>query len=905
MKKGQPPPRTWVKKKNGRASPTGRPAASPFIPRISSQLKPILREIGVPEERPFRPDPFQVQALARLNEGDVVVAAPTGAGKTYIAVEAMADVLAKGGRAWYASPLKALSNAKYLEFGQRFGSPLVGLLTGDHKVNPDAPLIVGTTEILRNQLYDAMSQGVNLATNLVVMDEAHYLGDPERGVVWEEVIIYLPARVRLLLLSATIANAREIADWLAHIRKNRTATVITHQRPVPLHPLFLFPDGELDSLAKGRSLSPKVRHFLERHPRRGPGPGRSTPAYGRVIAALEKADLLPAIFFLKSRADCDQALSRCWGRSDAILADRREQRLNQLLERYPFLRSHAHLKYIRGPGLAAHHAGHMPHWKLLVENLMQAGLLKAIFSTSTVAAGVNFPARTVVLCQSDRYNGREFTDLTATELLQMTGRAGRRGMDRIGFALVVPGPFQNPFLIHALFQAEPDPVSSRIQINFSMTLNLLQSHPPEQIRNLLELSLAAFLQGRFSLDEETTAIRRKLDRLLQGGRCQGPEYASVLYQTRKRLEEEAIRLEQARPKTTWETALRLGLEAGRLFLCADGQIYCVLELKERRGKSGVVAAKVRPDLGLKKGRVRRKWHPLNKITSLLTTRLDIGPETKPQEAMKMIRDAAGLDPRVLNPRDLARRDSTGEMNGLEARLKTLKEEQDRLACRDCELASRCLDESEGGIAHLLGQLRRFEDAGPQSSHLLWTSFLRHFEFLKSEEFVNLAGELTPDGLWAARLRLDHPLLIAAGIRSGAWPEDNPALLASAVAPFVVDKEIESEEAARPLPPELLGAWFKLESAVEPTVQRLKAAGFGTPKLNLRAALAVYSWARLGLWEEAVRLYGLDPGDMAMLVFRAADNLRQMAALADTHPRLAATARTAVGLILKEPVLVPL
>ena len=221
-------------------------------PRVDSSLKPLLKKIGVPEERPFEPDPFQKEALELCRSYDVLVSAPTGAGKTWIAVQAIHDMLGQDKRVWYASPLKALSNSIYQEFCHEFGNSYCGIITGDRKENPDASVIVGTTEILRNQLYDSMHEGVSIATDMVVMDEAHYLSDPDRGVVWEEVLIYLPSRVRLLMLSATISNAEEIAAWLGQIRGKPARVVRAHERPVPLEMLFLFPDGLLAPLAGKR-----------------------------------------------------------------------------------------------------------------------------------------------------------------------------------------------------------------------------------------------------------------------------------------------------------------------------------------------------------------------------------------------------------------------------------------------------------------------------------------------------------------------------------------------------------------------------------------------------------------------------------------------------------------------------
>ena len=207
-----------------------------FIPNADRKLKKVFREIGIPETDSFIPDDFQLEAVAKIEECDVLVSAPTGSGKTWIAVEAMRKILNEGKRAWYASPLKALSNSKYHEFESEFGKENVGVITGDRKENTDASIIVGTTEILRNQLYDSMAQGSDFNADLVVLDEAHYLGDSDRGVVWEEVMIYLPPRVRLLLLSATIYNDTEIAIWLNQIRKHPCHVVHSERRPVPIYP---------------------------------------------------------------------------------------------------------------------------------------------------------------------------------------------------------------------------------------------------------------------------------------------------------------------------------------------------------------------------------------------------------------------------------------------------------------------------------------------------------------------------------------------------------------------------------------------------------------------------------------------------------------------------------------------
>ncbi|MGB5986735.1 MAG: DEAD/DEAH box helicase, partial [Desulfobacterales bacterium] len=461
----------------------------------------MFADIGAPEDGPFVPDPFQREALKTVAQADCLVTAPTGAGKTWIARQAMARVIKSGGRCWYASPLKALSNAKYLEFSEFFGFQQVGILTGDRRENSGASLIVGTTEILRNQLYDAMSDGQTLAADLVVLDEAHYLGDPQRGVVWEEIIIYLPARITLLLLSATIGNASQLAGWLSSVRNRSCQWVRATVRPVPLEPLVLHPGGTLLPLeapkpARGRKskLHPKVRQLGSAAKPWSLKGSWGRPPFGHILDGLRKMKLSPAIFFLKSRKDCDMALKIC-ARELAGALDpnpRRTQRVTELLDDHPFLKYHRHRRFLEHYGIGAHHSGHLPAWKLILETLMGEGLLNAIFATSTVAAGINVPARAVVFFNTDRFNGHEFAPLTATEFHQMTGRAGRRGMDRVGFVVGIPGRFMDLSAYGRLVRSPAGEIVSQIQVSFSMVLNLLLSHPPAQVEDLLARSFAAY-----------------------------------------------------------------------------------------------------------------------------------------------------------------------------------------------------------------------------------------------------------------------------------------------------------------------------------------------------------------------------------------------------------------------------
>ena len=476
-----------------------RRSSRQIAPAIDRRLKKVFARIGVPQKREFNPDQFQIDALEAIGQSDCLVTAPTGAGKTWIAEAAIEHAFQRGAKSWYACPLKALSNAKYAEFCDRFGPENVGILTGDRKENGDASLIVGTTEILRNQLYDAMHQGELLDLSLVVLDEAHFLGDPDRGVVWEEVMIYLPARIPLLLLSATVGNPYQIAAWLESIRRKECRVVRELHRPVPLYALFFHPKGTLIPLTSRKDRSPKtldakVAEFIRRKRHHHRSKRRGLPQFSDILKVLRTYNLLPAIFFLKSRADCDRALDLC--RQNPEISKNWQSRIRSLLQQFistnPHISEHKQRWHLENLAIGAHHSGQLPSWKLLLERMMMEGLMEAVFATSTVAAGVNFPARTVGFLNSDRFNGLEFVPLGPTEFHQMTGRAGRRGMDKIGFALIVPGKFMNARLIASLMDARPEPINSQIKINFSMMLNLLLSQNPESIRELLAKSFAAY-----------------------------------------------------------------------------------------------------------------------------------------------------------------------------------------------------------------------------------------------------------------------------------------------------------------------------------------------------------------------------------------------------------------------------
>lgn len=875
-------------------------SAEPWTLKIYRSLRPVLDRIKTPEPSAFVPDPYQVEALEVLARSDVLVTAPTGSGKTYIAIEALERVFRRGGKSWYASPLKALSNAKYEEFCDLFGAENVGIVTGDRKENVHAPVIVGTTEILRNQLYDIMHRGEDLGIDLVVLDEAHFLGDPDRGVVWEEVFIYLPPRVRLLLLSATIQNAKEICGWLAWMRGSPCEWVAAYERPVPLFPLFLFPGGELAPLGTRRGLLAKIEKLDPKSL-----PRSEIPEIPKILGILREANLLPAIFFLKSRSDCDKAVTFCRAAPDTSKREDSEafrERLDELLDVYPFLRGHQHLPILKSCRVGSHHGGQLPHWKLLLEKMMQEGYLDAIFSTSTIAAGVNFPARTAVIFQSDRFNGREFVPLSATDLLQMTGRAGRRGMDEIGFALVIPGQHQDPRLINDLLKSPPDAIQSQIRVNFSMVLNLLLSHNPSEIRNLFVASLATFQnmsQDTRSM-KKLEAARADLEAWRNEMKCDTLEILSEVRPQYETAVEQVRKMRKSLKRKPRYSFYLERLAPGRVFLSQRGTPYVCIAFPDLEYRN-IEAVRMAHPIRFRRKHIRTHRVAFQRIRDL-SVALDPIPAMDDREAWhELIARARGgefkpveIEQAPSAPAELASR----EMTALAERIQSLP-------CEKCTLFGPC----QKGTSHPFSSaLRRYFHHYAQvdsTQEQLWRSFLKLLRLLGEEGYVGEDGKLTQDGMWACKLRLDQPLLISEGIRRDVFPRDKPELLAALIAPFVMDRDRHGDIQLAALVwkyPELAKPFFKMLKELQRLRERLQAEGFEVPPLPFWAVVMVYHWAQGLSWEKVREISEMDEGDLASIILRTADHLRQIEALAETHPRLAATATQAIRMLLREPVL---
>lgn len=462
-------------------------------------------------EFPFELDDFQKKACEIIDNGEsVVVCAPTGAGKTVIAQHAINNALKQGCRIFYTTPLKALSNQKFYDFCEQYGADKVGLLTGDTSINRGAQIVIMTTEVFRNMLYGTNFGAV--ADNLkdvryVVLDEVHYMNDEQRGTVWEESIIYCPTNIQIIALSATVANCDELTNWINTVH-SKTKLVNTDFRPVPLR-FFYFDSSQpyklLPLLTPDGKLNNKIK---PEKPQWARGKDKRKKTYVKqIIQNLADNDMLPAIYFTFSRKKCDEQMEKCSGLG---LNTRKEQEeikafIEEFIAENPHLYGNKHIEYLI-QGVASHHAGLLPAWKNLVEKLFQKGLIKVVFATETLAAGINMPARSTVISSTSKRTDSGHRMLTANEFLQMSGRAGRRGMDEVGYVTVVGTPFQTPEEVAELVLSDSNPLESKFSPSYSMVLNLLQRFNLEESK---ELILKSF--GYYSSDYRLKPILFQLE----------------------------------------------------------------------------------------------------------------------------------------------------------------------------------------------------------------------------------------------------------------------------------------------------------------------------------------------------------------------------------------------------------
>ncbi|WP_431306178.1 DEAD/DEAH box helicase [Mycobacterium hubeiense] len=885
----------------------------------------------------FELDDFQQRACRALENGHgVLVCAPTGAGKTVVGEFAVHLAMAAGRKCFYTTPIKALSNQKHNDLVARYGPDQIGLLTGDQSINGDAPIVVMTTEVLRNMLYANSSALYGLS--YVVMDEVHFLADRMRGAVWEEVILHLPDEVRLVSLSATVSNAEEFGGWIQTVRGDTTVVVDEH-RPVPLwqHVLVgkrlfdLFDYRATDAARNGRELvvDPELlRHIAHRReadrladwqPRgRGRYGGRPSiyrpPGRPDVIATLDREGLLPAITFVFSRAGCDAAVKQCLRSSLRLTTDEERARIAAVVERRCSDLNEADLivldyhEWREGllRGLAAHHAGMLPTFRHTVEELFTAGLVKAVFATETLALGINMPARTVVLERLVKFNGEQHMPLTPGEYTQLTGRAGRRGIDVEGHAVVLWHPDVEPAEVAGLASTRTFPLRSSFAPSYNMTINLVQQMGPAQAHRLLESSFAQYQADRsvVGLVRGVERGERMLDEIaaeLGGHDSAILEYARLrsTISERERAQSRASRLQRRNAANDALAALRRGdiitITHGR-----RGGLAVVLEpARDSDDPRPLVLTEHRWAGRISSADYSGAPSPLGSMS--LPKRVEHRqPRVRRDLASALRSAAAGLDvPSAKGKRKAAEPDIDPELVELRDQLRRHPAHQ--LPDRETKvrLAERYLK-----IERDNAQIRQKVAAATNS---LARTFDRIVVLLSERGYIDNSCDdpkVTDDGRLLARIYSESDLLVAECLRGGVWEGLDAAELAAVLSAVLY----ESRGDAPGAPPGVQAPTGNLRRALNRTrrtasdlradEQRHRISPSREPDEGFVAA--IHRWATTGDLTSALAASDaggsgspLSAGDFVRWCRQVLDLLDQVRNAAPT-PALRTTAKRAIN-----------
>ena len=895
----------------------------------------------------FPLDPFQVDACRALERGSgVLVAAPTGAGKTVVGEFAVHLALVGGRKAFYTTPIKALSNQKYADLVRRYGPQAVGLLTGDTTINGEAPVVVMTTEVLRNMLYAGSPTLAGLG--YVVMDEVHYLADRFRGPVWEEVIIHLPDDVQLVSLSATVSNAEEFGDWLATVRGD-TEVVVSEHRPVPLGQHVLVRDDLLDLYAGhvdptdpgvDPPINPDLTHLLRRRERqetgtrgsgdrgyrgRGghrpggsggrPGGGRPTPRFA-VVDALDKDGLLPAIVFIFSRAGCDGAVQQCLAAGVRLTNPAEQAEIRRVVEERSAaippedldVLGYWDLAEALTRGIAAHHAGMLPLFKETVEDLFSRGLVKVVFATETLALGINMPARSVVLEKLVKWDGSSHVDVTPGEYTQLTGRAGRRGIDTEGHAVVVAHPGLDPVQLAGLASKRLYPLRSSFRPTYNMAVNLVAQVGAERAREVLETSFAQFQadRGVVGLARQAQAHTEALEGYAKAMACHLGDFAEYAELRRQIAQHEKDVSRAAATARRAEVARTLeGLRVGDVLEIPVGRRTGHVVVIDPGGQPGFDGP--RPTVLTVDRQVRR------------LTVADVGTGARTVGWLRV--------PKSFNVRvPAARRDLAAALRGSAPDGAPASSGGGRGRSKAAR-AGRTAEADDAALAALRRRLRAHPCHGcpDREEHARWAE---RWARLKSEHDAlvsRIAGRtgsiaavfdricdvlvrlgyltaddgvlaVSADGRWLRRLYAENDLLLAECLRRGTWDELDAAGLAAVTSTLVYRSRRDDQ--AEPRVPG--GPAGRLGRALEGTVRawseledleaehRLET----TVPLDLGLVESVHRWASGRSLDAVLRGGELSAGDFVRWCKQVIDVLDQLGQ-ASPDERLRATARRAV------------
>ena len=941
----------------------------------------------------FPLDPFQEEACGAVERGEgVLVAAPTGAGKTVVGEFAVYLGLVRGLKTFYTAPIKALSNQKYLDLVARHGQERVGLLTGDTSVNPHADVVVMTTEVLRNMLYSGSRDLDRLG--FVVMDEVHYLADRFRGPVWEEVIIHLPAEVQVISLSATVSNAEEFGDWLGQVR-GRTAVVVSEERPVPLtqhmmvgrrllllysHPADAVEHSDqLDQSEQSEQtdlerqaertgqppLNPELLKAVKqarraaasggasknsyrgrgggsargpqpwkrsarggRAPRRGEGGARTArlkpPSRLQVVTALEGARLLPAIVFVFSRAGCEQAVHQVVSAGVDLTTEAEAARIREVIERRTadipagdlgVLGFHFWAHALER-GVAAHHAGLLPVFKETVEELFSAGLVKVVYATETLALGINMPARTVVLESLRKWNGSAHVTLSPGEYTQLTGRAGRRGIDIEGHAVVLAADDVEPATVSSLASRRTYPLVSAFRPTYNMAVNLLERMPRARVREVLEESFAQFQadRGVVELAAQARRRRRSLEGLEKDMTCRlgdFREYAAL---------RQAIA--DAEADLSRDKAAARRSETGRA-MSTLGRGDVVVFRKGRRRRHGIVL-----EIG-----ADRTGIPSITVLGEDSRVVTLTPDTAPDGVMRVgaLRVAESVDPhrprdrdrlvqrlvdalragdledgtrrtRTRSGRAQARRDSAIE------NLERLRHEMRSHPCHGCpdregharigRKWSRAKAEAERlqrRIETRTGTIARLFDAVCEV--LLELGYLRPVDRGHPERELRVTGA----GGILARIYAERDLLITECLRTGVFEGLSAGELAGALSACVYEPRLSAQSIGLPVAPgSRLGQCLRTQLGVSHRIHdleslaRIEASSGAEPAL----AGAVQAWCDGAQLADILDATELTAGDFVRWCKQLLDVVGQIASLSPPPDATPEQARAVTDLSMR-------
>ena len=889
----------------------------------------------------FPLDDFQVEACQHVEDGKgVLVAAPTGAGKTVVGEFAVHLALATGRKAFYTTPIKALSNQKYHDLVRRHGADRVGLLTGDSSINGEAPIVVMTTEVLRNMMYAASSTLSGLG--FVVMDEVHYLADRFRGAVWEEVIIHLPQSVQVVSLSATVSNAEEFGAWLSEVRGEHDIVVSEH-RPVPLWQ-HLMVGQELLDLFDGGGVNPEVvttirnaehkgawveqatagpgartggrvvrgRARRDGGPRRvgGPPPGRArggAPSRVEVITTLERAGLLPAITFVFSRVGCDAAVGQLLAAGVRLIPEIQGERIRRRVEEKMAALAEEDLSvlgywdFVEGltRGFAAHHAGMLPLFREIVEELFTTAAIRAVFATETLALGINMPAKTVVIEKLTKFNGETHAELTPAEYTQLTGRAGRRGIDIEGHAVVLWQRGLDPLAVAGLASTRTFPLRSSFRPTYNMAVNLVATVGRETAAEILETSFAQFQADRAVVGLASTVRRNTeaLEAYAEAMACHLGDFASyaALRHQINQLPKDGSKARSASLKVAAEvslTELRIGdvirIPAGRragwAVVVAPARTYRGLtELptvltEERQIKRLTLLDVPRPVVPVAQVKVPARFNPKNpKARRDLATSLRIAVPHDPPLTERAAEAAGGEDKRV---EDLRRR---------------LKEHP----CHQCPDR-----EEHARWAERWWRLRRETGAVQRKVDSRTSSVARTFEricdVLSDLGYLDEAGAATTElGDKLRRLYTEKDLLAAQSLRAGIWARLDPPSLAAVVSALIHEPRHDDADPSPRMPTaevaEAIRQMAVLWSEINDREAENALPQTGAPDGGM--AWMAHRWAGGQSLDVVLRGQEMAAGDFVRRCKQLVDLLDQIADAAPT-PQLRATARKAVQAVLR-------